>query len=239
MFSRPKVEFLNEIPGVAELMPIIPAKELRHPWVNRAVLDFAKVRENPQWRHTKTVHTARCPGIFSLQRHGWVLRTWQDIEIMTTGDGHTCAWRAASSIGGDAVSFHPPKDLADYFEQWPENTLRNVLKINTGWRCVVPKGYYLMEMPIPLADEARFTAVPGYFSHEYGPAPMNVQLLWQVKQGSVLLPAGTPIAQYILVPKDQPEMVCRDADPKELRLSKLYEESKFVKNYNEVKKLFR
>ena len=240
IFKRdPKITFVNEIEGVAGLMPMIPAKMHRNRWVDAAARDFAQVREDPHWTHNKMIHTARCPGIFSLQRHGWILRTWQDIEITTWGDGVGFLWKAATGIGGDAVGHHSPEQLANFHETWPENTLKTLVKIHTGWRCNVPKGYYLMEMPLPLSDEHRFTAVPGYFSREAGPASMNVQCLWHVMTGSTLIKAGTPIAQYILVPKDQPDYECRDATQEDgLKLSHLYDASKFVKNYGEVKKLF-
>ena len=236
---QPKIEFINEIEGVAQLMPIVDAKSIRRPWVERAQKSFAELRADPNWRNYKTMHTARCPGIFTLHRHGWVLRTWQDIEITTNGDGTNFTWRAATSVGGDAVGFHPPEQLADFYGEWPKDTLRCLIKIHTGWRCIVPKGYYLLEMGLPLHEENRFTTVPGYFSREAGPASMNVQLMWHVMHGTTLIPAGTPIAQYILVPKEQPEMICRDAEKSDgLRLSHLYDASKFVKNYGDVRKLF-
>ncbi len=240
LFSRrPPIEFVNVIDGVAALMPMIDAKKHRNHWVDRAVADFAELRKDPHWQHQRTMHTARCPGLFTLQRHGWILRTWQDIEIETNGDGHSFTWRSPSSIGGDPVGFHPPEQLADYFEQWPENTLRTVVKINTGWRCNVPKGYYLLEMPLAMSDEARFTTVSGYFYREAGPATMNVQLLWHVMNGKTLIKAGTPIAQYVLVPKDQPDMVCRDAQPRDrLQIAELLDRSRWVKNFAEVKRLF-
>lgn len=237
--NKPAIEFVNEIPGVAELMPLTPAKEFRHPWVERAMRDFAKSRENPTWAHKKFMHTARCPGIFSLQRHGWIMRTWQDFVITTKQeDKNNFSWLCARSQ--DYVGSHPPHEMADFWDVWPENTLRRIIKINTGWRCVVPEGYYLYEMPIPLYEERRFTTIPGYFTRETGPAPMNVQLLWHVIDGEVMVKAGTPIAQYILVPKEQPEMLCRDADDRKdkLLIHRLYNDTKFVKNYNEAKKLF-
>lgn len=237
--SPKKIEFINEIEGVAELMPLIPAKQHRNVWVNKAAQDFAEKRSMPMWNHDKLMHTARCPGIFSLQRHGWIMRTWQDIEITTYGDGMGFIWKAATNIGGDPVGQHPPEQLSNFFEEWPQNTLRTIVKMHTGWRCIVPKGYYLLEMPLPLSDEQRFTAIPGYFSRESGPASMNVQLMWHVMSGSTLIKAGTPIAQYVLVPKEQMEMECRGAEKKDgLWLSYLYDASKFVKNYADVKRLF-
>jgi hypothetical protein len=236
-FSSTKVEFFNETPGVAEMMPLTLAKEHRHRWVNRAVEDFSHTRKTPSWEHSKFVHTARCPGIFNLQRHGWIMRTWQDIVITTKAEDNTnFSWLCAH--GQEGVGFHKPPQLADFWEEWPSNTLRSVVKINTGWRCNVPKGYYLLEMPVPLSEEQRFTTIPGYFSREAGPASMNVQLLWHVLDGATLIKAGTPIAQYVLVPKEQPSMICRDAMPSDkLSLSTLYDSSRFVKNYRDIKKL--
>jgi len=234
-----KLEFINEIPGVADLMPIIESKYIRHDWVNKAHQQFSEIRKNPNWNHTKLMHTAKCPGIFTLQRHGWILRTWQDIIITTTGSDTEFSWRSASNTGGDAVGFHPPIQFSDYFDEWPEDTLKTVVRINTGWRCDVPKGYYLMEMPVAYSGDNRFTTVPGYFSREAGPASMNVQLLWHIKKGETLIKAGTPISQYVLVPKNLPEMSCRDEKLSDRTwLSRLYDSSKFVKNYNEVRRLF-
>lgn len=237
--KKPTIEFINETPGVAQMMPMTPAKEFRHPWVDRAVRDFAKLREDPNWNHKKVIHTARCPGIFTLQRHGWVMRTWQDIVITTKkGDSSNFSWLCAHSQ--DGVGFHPPEQLANFWEEWPDDTLRTVVKINSGWRCIVPKGYYLLEMPIPLYEERRFTTIPGYFSREAGPASMNVQLLWHVLDGETLIKAGTPIAQYVLVPKDQHDMACRDATPNDQELSafSLYDSSKFVKSFGDIRRMF-
>lgn len=237
--KKPTIEFVNEIPGVATLMPMIEAKEYKHQWVARAQQHFAEIRKDPHWRNNKMLHTARCPGIFSLQRHGWILRTWQDIVITTNGDGNSFTWRSASIHGGDAVTYHNELQYRDYMDHWPLHTLPLVLKINTGWRCNVPKGYFLMEMPVAHADENRFTTISGYFNQDAGPASLNVQLLWHVMNGEELIKAGTPIAQYVLVPKEQLNMVCREVEEEDkIWLSTLYDTSKFVKNYSEVRKIF-
>jgi hypothetical protein len=239
-FKRNKtIEFIHSVPGVAELMPIIPAKNHKHKWVERALENFSEVRQNHLWKHQRTTHITRCPGIFSLQRHGWILRTWQDIEIETNGDGKTFTWRTPSKIGEDYVGFHDESQLAKFFSVWPDNTLRTVIKIQSGWSCIVPNGYYLLEMPVPLLEDHRFTTVSGYLSKESGPAVLNVQLLWHVLKGKTLIPAGTPIAQYILVPKQLPEIVCRDMKPGDkIELFKLFNGSRWVNNYSELKKLF-
>lgn len=241
---KEKIVFETTIPGMDKLMPIIPAKDYRHPWVHRALDNLAKIRSQPNYGMEKLVHTAKCPGIFKLQRHGWILRTWQDITIETNGDGESFLWTTPLDQREvnkeEYIGSHPPHQLHQYMEHWPEGTLKSLIKIHTGWSCVVPKGYYLMEMPVAYSDENRFTTVPGYFTREMGPAQMNVQLMWHVLKGKKLIKAGTPIAQYILVPKkDIPmEMKTIGKEASVHDLFHLSDSQRFVKNYNDLRNLF-
>lgn len=245
LFKKPKVVFECLIPGVERLMPMVEAKTIKHGWAKNAIAEFVADRKHPEFGMHKKVYTARCPGIFNLQRHGWVMRTWQDITIETFGDG--CRFEWASAIDqkllnehvGNCVGFHEDIQLANYRENWPSNTLRTLLKIQSPWRCIVPKGYYLMEMPVAYSDENRFTTVSGYFSYEQGPAQMNPQFMWHVMNGKTLIKAGTPIAQYILVPKEKYDMEVRPLkEANEHEFFALMNENRFVKNYTETKRIY-
>jgi hypothetical protein len=244
-FRKPKVVFDCLVPGVERLMPMVEAKTIRHPWVNKAVAEVKADRQNPEYGMKKQVHTAKCPGIFNLQRHGWVMRTWQDITIETFGDGSRFEWTSAidqnklSEQAGEYIGFHPDIQLANYMENWPSNTLRTILKIQSPWRCVVPKGYYLLEMPVAYSDENRFTTINGFFSHEHGPAQMNPQFMWHVMRGKTLVKAGTPIAQYILIPKDKYEMEIKALkQATEHEFFELTNSHRFIKNYAEIKRIY-
>jgi hypothetical protein len=240
-----KIIFRNEIEGVNELMPMIEAKHLKHMWVDRCRADLTKARQNPQFGMSLFTHTARCPGIFSLQRTGWVLRTWQDITIETNGDGQSFQWRSAidqttiSRNKIEAVGSHSKETLAGYMENWSPNSLQTIIKINSGWACKVPKGYSLMEMPIPYLDDSRFTTLHGFFPYEYGEAPMNPLLVWHKLNGKVLIKAGTPIAQYMLVANADFEIETTGADIDSFDLRTTSIQSRFVANYHELKKFFK
>lgn len=244
-FKKPKVVFDCLIPGIERLMPMVEAKDIRHAWMAKAVSEFTSSRKKESFGMVKTGYTGRCPGIFNLQRHGWVMRTWQDITIETFGDGSRFEWTSAmdqsalSKEVGEYISFHPETQLANYMDNWPKNTLRTVLKLQTPWRCIVPKGYYLFEMPVAYLDDSRFTTVHGFFSHDQGPANMNPQFMWHVPEGKTLIKAGTPIAQYILVPKEKYDMeikVARQLDENEF--FSLVNHSRFIKNYAEIKRIY-
>jgi hypothetical protein len=245
LFKKPKVVFECLIPGVERIMPMIEAKDIRHAWVNRAVAEVKIARQSPEYGMKKQVHTAKCPGIFNLQRHGWVMRTWQDITIETFGDGNRFEWTSAidqkklSEQAGNYVGFHPDTHFPNYMENWPSNALRTVVKIQSPWTCVVPKGYYLMEMPVAYSDENRFITLSGFFNHEQGPAPLNPQLIWCVMNGKTLIKAGTPIAQYILIPKQTYEMDVRPLkEANEHEIFELLNNNRFIKNYAEVKRFY-
>jgi hypothetical protein len=245
LFKKPKVVFDCLIPGVERIMPMVEAKTIRHPWVNKAVAELKADRQRPEFGMKRQVHTAKCPGIFSLQRHGWVMRTWQDITIETFGDGDRFEWTSAidqkklSEQAGEYVGFHSDIQLANYMENWPNNAIRTLLKLQSPWRCIVPKGYYLLEMPVAYSDENRFTTVNGFFSHEQGPAQMNPQFMWHVMNGKTLIKAGTPIAQYILIPKQVYEMEIRTyAEANEHKIFDLINNNRFIKNYAEVKRFY-
>jgi hypothetical protein len=238
--KKPTVEFVCSVAGVEELMPIIPSASYKHAWTGRLLEDFKQKRLEPDYGMVTSVHTAKCPGIFNLMRHGWILRTWQDITIETNSDGISCNWASAVNqkevCGFDAIGFHPPEQLVNFLDNW-DGVIQNVIKFQTSWKCKIPPGYFLLEMPVAYSDENRFETLPGYFSNEYGYAQMNPQVKWKVPSGKVLIKAGTPIAQYILVKRDQFDVVVRTETQRENNIARLIHEHVFVKNMKRFKEL--
>ena len=241
MFSffhrKPKMEFIQRIEGVKEIMPIIPASQYKHPWVSRLMEDLKKQRAQPGYGMKQETHTAKCPGIFGMMQTGWILRAWQDMTIETTGDGITCNWTSAIDqrplCGVDAFAFHSAIQLTDFLENW-DGALRQALKFQTGWSCKVPKGYVLLEMPVAYSDEDRFEVLPG-MHHVGGYTELNPQTKWKVKSGKTLIKAGTPIAQYMLVKKEEFDVSMRVVTDKELRLSQLIHDHVFVRSVKNFK----
>ena len=98
-----------------------------------------------------------------------------------------------------------------------------------------------MEGPVPYSDDTRFTTMPGFFSQEHGVAQLNIQLKWHVLEDKVLIKAGTPIAHYMLVPKEQPEMSVVSATPEQLeadRVTALENSRRFVSDSASKKCVF-
>jgi hypothetical protein len=210
-FKKPVVEFICRIEGVQEMMPIIPAKDLKHPWVLRALNDLAEKRKAVDGVFLeKTAHISKCPGIFTMMRHGWVLRSWLDISIETYGDGVSCAWATPinqrDALGVDAVEIRPRNELTQFLGAW-DGAIDGTIKFNTPWDCKVPDGYMLLEMPLSYGDDARFEVLPGFILPEYGLISLSPQVKWKVAHGKTLIKAGTPLAQYIPIKKEKIGMV--------------------------------
>lgn len=227
--KKPTIEFFSLIPEVATLQPVISARNFRPDILLNASKKYAEDKKDSSFGTHKIFSTARCPGIYNLVRHGWVVCAWQDITITTNGDGESFNWSTPvdqrtltnGALVGEAVGFHPKHQYADHVGGSIPNSLSNVLKIHTPWRCIVPKGYYLQESNMPYTDEKRFTTVPGFFSREQGVAQMNIQLLWHELNGITVIKAGTPLAHYMLIPIDQPELVSMAATPEQIFADKI------------------
>ena len=199
--NKTKLEFFSLLPEVADIQPIIPASEYKPKWWANAQKDFIEQTKHEDFGTQKFTHTVKCPGIFNLIRHGYILKTWQDIIIKTNGDKQNFEWFSSTNRGGDVVGFNPKEQLSDFYGGW-DDALNCIVKINTPWRCVVPKGYYLFENPVPYSDDTNFTTLPGFYSQEYGVAQINVQLKWKAIKGTIKIPAGTPIAHYMLISQE-------------------------------------
>jgi hypothetical protein len=246
--KEPTIEFFSLMPDVVKIAPIQSAANFRPELMTNAAKDLSRKKREPEYGFTKLNNTAKCPGIYHYANHGWVMTTFQDIIIRTNGDGETISTDSAinntmmkgGEYIGSTISFHPPQQYANYMGNMA-NTVRNVIKIHTPWRCVVPEGYYLQEGHLPYSNEKRFTTATGFFSRDYGVAQMNVQLLWHVMDGEVILKAGTPIAHYMLIPKKQHKLEVRSATEQDLEYERITHAEinrKFVSNRTESKCIY-
>lgn len=241
LFGGPDIEFFYTIPGVEDIMPIIPAKEYKHEWVARASKQCTEKMRKPKDLDTWS-HTARCPGIFSLMRTGYIVRAWQDISITTNGDGASYHWespvdqKALCSLTGHAVGSHTEEQLHDFFSNWPSNQLRTTLKLCMPWRIKVKKGFKAVFLPVYYADEDRFEAHAGAVSSDFPYASININVKWRVLDGKVLIAAGTPLVQILVVPETEPTHRISRIPEQVTTKYMLALNSTFVINYAKAKK---
>ncbi len=243
-FTQPQpLVFTSLLPGLEKFMPIVPARDARPQWLKKARQDYAaRIKDNPHPTPATDRHTARCPGINDLVRTGWVVRAWQDITIEVMDGGAQIRWNTpvdqakVCEVIGHTVEFHPPEQLHDYHVEWYDDSLPALVKIKLPWVVSIPKGYSLLQLPVPYADDKTFEAVPGVIPSDLPDRPLFIQVRWKVKDGFAMIPAGTPLAQYILVPTDQGESVVTTGSQEDyLANSSLPMAARFSRNYSEVK----
>lgn len=244
-----KIVFFSVIPEIADLQPITAASKTRPDWLKKATQEYINLKNQENFGKKQLNHVVKCPGISNIVRHGWILSCWQDVVIKTNGDGSSFTWSSAvdqkmllnGDRVGDIVSWHPKNQFFDFFGE-PKNCIDSILKIQTPWRCLVPKGYYLLEQHIPYSQESRFTVFPGFFSREDGVASLNPQFKWHVMNDEILIKAGTPLAHYMLIPATQPEMQISDLTPELLqieRVARLEIDKRFVNLVGKSRSFFK
>ena len=235
MDKKPKLEFICTAPGVESVWPIIRSSEYKHSWIKKAVQDMktngsiaAPHRREYEQRGTDNEkrHTAKCPALTMVQNTGWIMRLHQDIKLKTFADGEDINFDIPfQSQQQPIVSKHMTHAFYPFFENWPKNTMKKIIKINLPWMARIPKGYKLLQTHPFLLDDNRFTTMSGVIDPELGMAGVGtIPMYWHCidDEQEITLKAGTPIAQFILIPKEEPDFTQVD----------LNEDSKFQKEYS-------
>lgn len=243
--SQPSLRFVCLIPEIAKQMPIEPAKKANFNWSKKMAASLKQARDEID-KGQMVRHVARCPGISLVSNVGWIQKTYQDIYIKTDGTGGF-EWRTpidqSSLITQHEFKFpyvghHSPNNTEPFGILKP-NTLPTIIKIQSPWIVYVPKGYYLMCMPIPYHDDNRFTSTFGLIDGDAGVNFLNVQLFWHCLNSEEVIPAGTPVAQYFLIKKEITDVqISSFTEPnlEDLRYRRILLESEFFQSYPKLRR---
>lgn len=244
----PTVKFSCLIPGVKESFPIKPISHFRPQWLDSETQDYVaerkKYQENPWEIIQNGMSIAKCTGIRKLFTTGWVITTWQDIIIDNNIETGELSWRTPidqttkSDILGPAIVFHNQKT----FKHCPHLAKTpHILKIESPWIARLPEGYSMIQMPFPYQEHEFFQAAVGIFPEDMGYMQMNSQLIWKAP-GVTLVPAGTPLAHFMLIKNEDYKYEIADVTPKEEKAFKsqlTIMNSTWERNYTEIKKAIR
>lgn len=233
------IEFFSSISGLSDAFPIVPAKGFRPKWMAQAKEDYVKVLKE---RNDKFSHIYQCPGIFEIYRHGFIVPMWLDVIITTdprrqgfsyktpTNDFHQDGKILIDKHDGPAVRHLP---MPPYSEPY-------VVKINTPWNIVAPKGVKFLMLPISYPDSFEFANVPGILDPSVS-CEVNFQLYWNVKEGETVIKAGTPMVHMIPLCEGDFDIICRtmnDNDEKWLAKRKYLNNFSFRPKRNLIKDLY-
>tara|TARA_Y100000310_G_C20460036_1_gene704891 strand:- start:45 stop:806 length:762 start_codon:yes stop_codon:yes gene_type:complete len=211
---KKRIEFFNEIKGIADLFPIIEAKDYKPNWVKKVREDYV------QKKGKADVHLYRCPGIFEVLNYGYIVRSWCDFtidvdpEVAETGE-FSGRIPSFGRLTNKPVSGRPmekiiegqPEEVMKFIPR-PKGTLKNVIKIVTCWHIVAPKNLKFLFLPLPYPDSFEFSHAPGILDPSIN-AEINLQLFWNIT-GSFLVKAGTPLGHIIPLTSEKYDFICRD-----------------------------
>lgn len=202
-----KIIFFSSVLGLAETFPIKPAKDLVPKWAYVARQDYLKNKSK------KEMHIYKCPGIFDTFGTGFIIPAWHDVELET-----------------DGLKFRltiPDKQLNTLLEKetlqeqtWNANitkfipkppwAVKSILKINTPWHVIAPKGVKFLMIPLPYPDDFDFQSCIGILDPGVS-SELNVQGYWNnIKPGNQIIKAGTPLAQLIPITERNLDHIVRD-----------------------------
>jgi len=213
LFKKPPVvEFLCVMPGALEIHPIESAKAFRPEWFKKSTQEWA---ENFK-KGSPHISIGRCPGVTKLYDTGWIVSTWQDIEIEILEDGGY-AWATKfdeTPLRYDKclpVNEHSP--LSFKHSEFLSKKIP-ILKINTPWHVKIPKGYNMLQLPVPYQEHDWFITAQGIFEKDFGNYELNISVLCN-KIGKFTIKAGTPMAHLILVKDEKIKHTVRYATTEE------------------------
>jgi len=198
------VRFYSLYPGLAEVHPIIPAKDIKRQWMidnqsSSPKCPYHKVINKLNNRTEYPSHSANCPGINKLVDTGWVLCAPADFTIKTFGQDKDFQFEVPMLFNEDGhwISAHDPK-ITECLIDRPNDTLKSLVKIDTPWRIQTSNDVVLIQQHVPYVNQPYFTTANGILDPKYS-YEANVQLFWHVLEGSVTIKAGTPLVHYIPV----------------------------------------
>ena len=212
--KRNKIEFFHNEPSIIENFPIIESKNLKLKWVKKVKQDFANHVKNK----TDYAHLSRCPGIFDLFKYGYVISLHKDIIINFSGKEFE--WKFASG------SLEQPFEhfLISGFDESTIDLLVKppwsadfIIKIDTGWHIIAPKGVNFIMLPIAYPDTFDFTSAIGIFNPAVS-TNVNFQMYWNGKEKeNTIIKAGTPLGHLIPLSEKKYQMVQRNMNQRDRR----------------------
>ena len=205
-----EIIFFHNEPSITDLFPIVESKELKLNWPNKLRQDLKNRVKKDTELDMYYNHVSRCPGIFDLFKYGYVVSLHKDIIIKPKGKEfdyvlptkpHRDRTFAISWQSGNLIA-KPP---------WAANF---IIKIETGWNVIAPKGIKFIMLPIAYPDSFEFTSTIGILDPSIA-TDINFQMFWNEKEDTIIK-AGTPLGQLIPLSDKTFKMIQRNMNEKDL-----------------------
>lgn len=233
-----KIVFFSSVLGLAETFPVRPSREFVPKWAYVARQDYMKNKTK------KEMHIYKCPGIFDTFGTGYIVPAWHDLELETDGlkfrltipDNKLNELLEKETVQEQTWN----ADLTKFIPK-PPWAVKSILKINTPWHVIAPKGVKFLIMPLPYPDDFNFQSCIGILDPGVS-SELNVQGYWNnVSPGVHTIKAGTPLAQIIPITEKTYDYIVRDMneyDKKWIEKRKYLNFFGFILNRSKIKEAY-
>ena len=230
------IEFYSDIQGVADAYPIVKPTDVLPNWISM-------VREDYKQSDKSQSHLYRCPGIFDLFNHGYIVTAWHDLQLQT--DGENYGWMVPNDdlkelMGANQLAqIHSHRTVGKYLPR-PQHAHPSVLKLNTPWHVIAPRGVKLLITAVPYPDTYDFEALTGILDPGIS-TEINIQMNWYTPVGTGLIRAGTPLAHIIPISERNLELVVRSKNKQDELWSlkrRYFNAMNFVLNRSKIKSMY-
>ena len=189
--NNKRIEFFHDEHGITETFPIIESKNLKLNWIKRVREDMAQtqISNTNAWGFQ---HLARCPGIFDLFKYGYIVSLHKDLIIKPSKTEFECI----IPTGETSLRITGQHKTTVNLISKPPWSADFIMKIDTGWHVIAPKGLKFLMLPIAYPDNFDFTATTGILNPALS-TTINFQLFWNATESETLIPSGTPLGHLI------------------------------------------
>ena len=208
-----EIVFFHNEPSIIDNFPIIESKNLKLQWVNKVKQDFENLVKEGAKKDISFNHLSKCPGIFDLFKYGYVIPLHKDIQIRPRGMGFESTAVELTSFPNHFQVDTPSERSVNLISKppWAEEF---IIKIDTGWHIIAPKGVKFIMLPIAYPDTFDFTATIGIINPALSTA-INFQMFWNGTEDTVIT-AGTPLGHLIPLSEKKFKMVQRIMNQRDL-----------------------
>jgi len=209
-----KIEFFNNDPNIIDNYPIIEAKNQKLKWVKKTREDFDELVKKGAGDIPGFSHLVRCPGIFDLFKYGYIISLHKDLLIRPKGKGFEWMLPPDESqmhpetYSEGALKISSQADVATNMLSRPPWSAEFIVKIQTGWHVIAPKGVKFLVLPIAYPDTFEFTSTIGILNPAIDTA-IVLQMFWNATEPETIIRAGTPLGHLVPLTEKKYQMVQR------------------------------
>ena len=226
--KQPLVTCYTTVRGLEEIYPPKLAVEAIPEWFKKMPREIMD-----QWSgHPGTAK--KCPAFVDYYKSGVVLYLWCDLWIKINED---TTWEVKTPEKLFSFTNHLDNQFLDHT---PKREYAMVLKANSPWRMVTPKGWDLMQLPLHYHFDERFEVLPGVMSADIH-YEVNPQMGFK-EYGEYLIPRGTPLAMYVPIKREKMTLEVREMDDEMKRLEEkqyYWFSGKFSGGYKEHQRIIK